>query len=292
MKKVLMIVLAVALVCLAVFAAGYWLDIYAEDGRLHVSKKSAGETYSDLHAAAFENLEIDAGSTDVEVVAGEDYGFVYVASRGKMTVWSNENGTLKLTQKNRSVFLNFDFLTGRGDYIRVTVPAGVQLKSAGLKVASGNIDVSGLACETLGIDAVSGNTTLDGTGAAQLNLSATSGNLRLNNCRAGLLEVRLISGNLNAEKLETEGMDVELTSGNASLAGKFLGSSKLTAVSGDVTLAVDGIKTDYNRNISVVSGNVTVDGEQTGSEKYENAAAENALDIDLTSGSVRVSFTG
>lgn len=292
MKKVLIIVLAVAAVCLAVFAAGYWLDFYFEDGRPHISKKSAGETFSDLHITGFENIDINTASTNIEVVTGEDYGFEYVAPRGRKTTWSNENGKLSITQKNRSMFLNFGFLYGRDDYIRVIVPAGAQLKTGGLRVASGNIDVSGLVFETLGIDAVSGNTSLIGTQAAQMDVSSTSGNIRLNGCKAGRLEAKVTSGNLDAEKLETEGMTVKLTSGNAALEGSFLGSSKLTAVSGDVTLVINGKKTDYNRDISVVSGNVTVDGERTGSEKYENAAAGNALEIDLTSGNVRVSFTG
>jgi len=292
MKKVIIIVLAVAAVCLAVFAAGYWLDFYVEDGRPHIAKKSPGETYSDLHITGFENLTINAASTDIEVVTGEDYGFAYIAPRGMKTTWSNENGTLSVTQKNRSMFLNFGFLYGKDNYIRVTVPAGAQLKTAGLRVASGNITMTGVGCETFTSDAVSGNTSLTGTQAAQMDVTSTSGNIRLNGCKAGRLEVKLISGNLDAESLETEGLNVDLTSGNAALEGQFLGSSKLTAVSGDVTLAVNGLKTDYNRNISVVSGNVTVDGERTQSEKYENAAAGNALDIDLTSGNVRVDFTG
>lgn len=292
MKKGLIIVLAVAAVLLGLFAAGYWLDIYVEGGRPHVSKKSPGETYSEMHATAFENLTINAAATDIEVVTGEDYGFAYVASRGKTTVWSNENGKLSITQKNRGMFFNFGFLAGRDDYIRVTVPAGTQLKTAGLLAASGNIDVSAIECGNLDIDAVSCNTGLTGTQADRLNLKSTSGNIRLNGCKAGELEIRLVSGNLNADELQTGGMNADLTSGNATIAGQLLGSSKLTAVSGDVTLAIDGIKTAYNRNISVVSGNVTVDGERTQSEKYENAAAVNSLIIDLTSGNVRIDFTG
>jgi len=291
-KKALIIVLCLAAVCLAVFAAGYWLDIYVEDGRLKVSRKSAGETFSDVHIAAFERLDVNAAGTDIEVVTGKDFGFAYVASRGKTTAWSNENGKLSIKQKNRSMFLNFGFLFGRDDYIRVTVPPGVQLKAATLRVASGNIDVSGLISDTLGVDTVSGNTSLAGTYARRMDAASTSGNIRLKDCEAVRLAVKLTSGNLDAEKLKTQGMDVKLTSGNAVLEGKFLGASKLTAVSGDVTLAVDGSKADYNRNISVVSGSVTVDGARTGSEKYENEAAQNTIDIHLTSGNVRVHFTG
>ena len=291
MKKVL--ILLFVLVCLggALFAAGYWLDIFVEDGRLHAAKKSPAESHSVMHAETFKTIEISADSADIEVVRGDDYGFAYISSRGKTTGWSNENGKLTIHQKNRSIFLNLAFLFGRNS-IRVVVPASAGLTSTNIQVASGKITVSDIACAAIQTDAVSGNTTLDGIDVEVLKISATSGNIRLNNCRAGELEARLISGNLDADAMDTVATDISLTSGNAAVAGNFLGSNKLTAVSGDITLLVDGQKTKYNRKISVISGSVTIDGVPTQSEIYENASSKNAFDISVTSGNVRISFTG
>lgn len=290
MKKVWFIILAVVVLFFAAFLVGSRFAFYTDESGFHMVRNDAAQIYADKAAKKFEDIEIKADSTNIEFIAADDYGFEYAANSTADTVYSNENGKLTITQTSRGRFFNLN-LSGKNEYIKIYIPKEAVMKNVAVTDFSGNITIDRLMTDKLNINATSGNANIGNLQAATVIIDKTSGNVNIDGCKADNLNVNLTSGKLKAKSMELGGMTIKVTSGNTELDGKLLGANDITSLSGNVTLNIQGEKKDYNSNISVISGNVTVDGNNTKTYEYENADAANSLKINATSGNVTVNFS-
>ncbi len=291
MKKGWFIILAVVVLSLAVLLVASRFGFYNDASGFHIVNKDAAQIFADKDARKFENIEIKADSTNIEFVTADDYGFEYMTNSAVDTVYSNENGILTITQTSRGKLFSLN-RGDRNDYIKIYIPEEAMLKNVAVTDFSGNITIDRLTADKLEISATSGNADIKNIQAAAVLIDKTSGNVTMDSCKADNLNVNLTSGHFKANSMDMGGMTVQLTSGNAELNGELRGINDITSISGNVTLNIQGEKKDYNSNISVVSGNVNVDGSSTKTYEYENADAANSLKINATSGNVTVNFKG
>ena len=292
MKKVWIILIVVVIVSLAVLAAGSLFMLYSDDDGLHISNRNAAEIFTDKSAKKFDEIEIRTTSSNIEFITADRFGYEYMANAALKTVCTNENSKLTISQDNKQLLFNFSFWRRNNDYVKIYLPETAQMKNVTIKNISGNITIAKLTADKLDIHATSGNADIENIQATGVIIDKTSGNFTIDGCKADNLNVNLTSGQFKAKSLDLGGMTLKVTSGNAELGGKLLGANDITSISGNVTLNVQGEKKDYNSNISVVSGNVTVDGNSTKTYEYENADAANSLKIIATSGNVTVNFKG
>jgi lia operon protein LiaG len=289
MKKVLIIIIPIVILSVALFAVGSTFIFYTDEQGLHVSSKNSAQIYTDTDAWKFEEIEIQTDSSNIEFITADRYGFEYMANDAVDTTFSNEDGKLTITQSSKALLFNFN-LAGKSDYIKIYLPTKANMKNVIIHDNSGNITIAQLTTENLDINVISGNAEFENIQASLVSIDNTSGNIAMNDCKTDSMNITLISGQLGAKNLETGGMKINVTSGNVELTGKLAGTNELSSVSGNVTLNITGEKNAYNSNISVVSGNVTVDGNRTNTYEYENADAANSLKINVTSGNVTVNF--
>lgn len=290
MKKFWIIILCVAILGAGLMIGGFVLgadtNIYIDESGFSIENEDDYQTESHRDTQEISAIEIDTASSDIEIIPSDEYGFDIT---GKSLIYSFKDGKLKIVQKN-TIFKwrLFGFYT-QNDTIKIYLPGNANLESVNIRTASGKIRVTDLNADVINIGLVSGQTTMRSIVADTITLASTSGNIDITGASASRFDCVLTSGELTMSKIESDGFSADLTSGNASLAGDFRGDNRIKLTSGNVNIDMLGKKSDYSRFISVISGSVYIDGERANGND-SNTGALNSLDIDVTSGSVKISF--
>ena len=290
MKKVLVILIIVLVAAAAVVAAGSQINVYQDAKGIHFADRNSAEILSEKDSKHFNEIQIKTDSANIEILTGDNFGFEFMAGSTVDTSYSLVDKKLTITQKSKTMLFNLNLWSQKSDYIRIYLPKEAIMNNISISDESGNITINTLNCENLDITSTSGNTVLNTASSSIILIDKTSGNVDMKNCRTGRLDMSLTSGNLNASGMETGAVSISQTSGNITMAGKLLGDTVISGVSGNIKLDITGDKATYNRDISVISGNVNVDGSSNKSDKYENASATNSLKLKTTSGNVTVNF--
>jgi DUF4097 and DUF4098 domain-containing protein YvlB len=208
-------------------------------------------------------------SSNIRFVESDSFGYEISHKSEKNIHHSISDGVLRIEERLRIRFINFDFRRER-EYVNVFLPSDVSLDTVEIRTTSGNTNIGSFECEKLIVRLTSGNTTI-------------------NNVTAKNAELRMTSGNINATDFNTNGMNVNITSGRASLSGRFTGTSNFNLTSGNLNLTIDGEERDYNRNMRITSGRVNVNGNRQ-STGNTSIGGLHDLDIRITSGNVEINF--
>lgn len=292
MKNLWKTLLTMAVIGAALMAAGYVLgaemSVYIDFGGLHIGNEERGmQSQPDIGKVT--DIEIDVLSADIEIVPSDKFGFDISSRDNAPITYTLEGGRLKISQalmrSLRLVNLDFDFTN---DTVTVYVPESEALNNVSIKTLSGTINIGELNCRRLEMSMASGNTKIYRAMAKELNVHSVSGDVALNQCEAENFGFVLASGKLTADGLQSNGLSVNLTSGDANISGRFNGSNSIKVLSGDVNMKIYGEEDDYNRTVSLVSGDVHING--TKSNASVRNSADNDLIIDITSGDVKIEF--
>lgn len=295
MKKSVIILSVAALAGVAAIAVGLALgaqtQFYVDKTGFHTAGKSTAETIREMDAEPFGDIEIDVGSSNIEILEADRYGYEVDCQNTNKMVCVNKDGRLAITQEGGFSLFRFNF-SFKSSSIKVYIPRDTQLGNVSIADSSGNVVLKGLSCANLAVKATSGRTELFDTAADTITVEKSSGGIGLDNCAAPRFDLSLTSGSLKAGNIDSGQMKLKLTSGSAKIEGKLTGETEISVISGNVDLNIDGNKNDYNRDISVVSGNVRIDGDRVRDDDFTNPAAKNSLRVDSTSGDITVNFTG
>jgi len=187
-------------------------------------------TVSEDQLAPFDKIAVDVAILDVKVVQGDHYGLrIHAPSTYLDITWTDENGTLTITQKNSPVIMGFGF--GGSWTAVVTVPSSATLTSVDITDSAGDITLA--------------------APATTVALSTSVGDVRLA-APAGKATVRTQAGNT---RVEADVKDLVATSstGDVVVRGNS-GSVRAETSSGNVT--VQGSATAVDATTS--TGDVTV----------------------------------
>lgn len=285
-------ILAVVGICFTVSGAVAGANVngfYFDNNGLHMY---SGETtlVQERELDAFYDIYIDVQSADIKFVQSDDYGFEFNSRVEQCFNYSYDNGALVITRPDGWYhdFMRFS-LGAEQEYITIFIPQSARLNDVEIKSVSGRIDIDAVQCSTFHVNQISGNTTIGSIIAGDVSMTATSGKIHITHGEANTFYFRLVSGNLTASYLESGGLNADLTSGKADLSGVFSGNTRVHAVSGSVKLTTRGTEQQYNRNIAVVSGHVSINGTKAGAGNV-NYHAGNTLDISTVSGNISITF--
>ena len=219
----------------------------------------------------FTALEIDVAAADIELRIGDAFAVEYALSEEPQI--TQDGGVFKLKEPTHSG-VNIVGITGigsgKGPYVRVTVPADAQLDSVKLDTSTGDLTVAQLACKTLTVDMSTGDANLTAVTADRLTADASTGSILLTDCVFGKVELDVSTGDIEARSLTVTG------------------SLKADASTGDVALDVRGRPADYAMELDTSTGDVRVDGKDRGGEYKTSGTIP--LTVDTSTGSIDVTF--
>lgn len=221
---------------------------------------------------AFTALEIDVATADIEVRVGDTFAVEYALTEEPEI--TQEGGVFRLTEPSHSGIniVGFSGLgTGKGQYVRVTVPADAQLDSVKLDGATGDMTVSQLKCKTLTVDLSTGDANLIAVSADKLTAEASTGSIILTDCSVKDAELDVSTGDIEARDLTVTG------------------SLNADASTGDVELDILGRAADFAMELSSGTGSVSVDGRDYHHDYASSGSIP--LKVEASTGDVDVTFS-
>lgn len=225
----------------------------------------AGESQKSFSATEVRKLDAEVGTCQLNILPSEDQN-IYVHTEGV--------GTYQGYVKDETLYLKGISTTGIG--------ADLSKGDSGI-----NLDLQLSACEitlfvptdfyfeevklSLGAGAVSGSCPWE----------------------AGKLELELAAGEIELSNVEVESLNAEVGAGVLTYEGSIFKEADVECGMGEVTLKLDDSQTDYNYDVEVAAGDVTIGSESfggiAGERSINNNAAKN-INIECAMGSVEISF--
>ena len=297
MKKGWLTLLILTIVGILLTATGLALggaqkELYIDMAGIHLNEslKTIETVKTDI--GEITELEISAASSNIKIIPSDTYGFKLNSySNNNWFEYTFENGKLEVTQKHRFSWnilnLMFNF---KIDTIEIYLPKDAALKNTDIKVTSGNLNADGLDCDDISVKMTSSTISMKEIVSKTISLACISGTVTLSDCSADKFDFDFTSSQLTATGIQSKAMTLNGISGDATIDGQIQGNTKINVVSGAINLNISGSKENYAFASSVISGSVFVDGNRANGS-FINAAAENTVDINVTSGTVRVNFS-
>ena len=259
MKKIKLIVILVAVICLVAGGALSCAALAMVGFDVHKLQSEEYEEVTFPVDEAFSAIEIEDSGCDVELIRSEDgtckvvcddsekvYHTVQVTD-GVLTVrqtderrWYEHIGLWFGTRRVR-IYLpadRYDRLTASVGSGNVTVPAGFTFRTGTVECGSGNIVFDAAAEETFTLSCSSGNVLGNGGTFGDLTVQSNSGNIVLSDIGTKGLSVGASSGNVRLNHVRVEGvLSMRAASGSLSMEQVRAASLSVEATSGDVRLS-------------------------------------------------------
>lgn len=208
------------------------------------------------------DAKIDAGRAKVEFFDGDKAEVTYpVSDRYGYTV-VEEGGNLKIrSQKHGFFWWNF-FNEIPELVIKLPRSRACDLKFG---MSAGTAEISGGTFKSCDIKLSAGSLNVGEIECGALNVKLSAGEVNLNGATAASVDVKLSAGKANLNKVISDRIKVDLSAGDASLN-------------------VIGAESEYSVTVDKSAGSCNLNS-RTGTD------AGKLIDIDLSAGSVNVSFT-
>ena len=124
-----------------------------------------------------------------------------------------------------------------------------------------------------------------------LGAGAISGTALL---KADDLEIKLAAGEINLTSLEVNALNAEVGAGTLDCKGSILENADVICGMGEIKLELWGTKTDFNYDLEVAAGDVTIDRESfggiAGKRNISNNNASKDIKVECAMGSVDITF--
>jgi len=297
MKKVWITLLVLAIAGILMTGVGFALggagkELYIDMAGIHLNESLKNIETAETDIGEITELEINTASSNIKIIPSDNYGFKLNSySNNTWFEYTFENGKLEITQKYRFSWnllnLRFNF---KVDTIEIYLPKEALLSNTVIKVTSGTLNADGLDCDNVSVKTTSASLSMRKIISKNIRLSCTSGTVNLSDCSADKFDFDFTSSRLTATGIQSNEMLINGISGSATIDGEIKGSTKINIISGNVNMTILGNKNDYSFVSSVTAGSVFVDGNPANGD-FTNASAENTVDVNITSGTARVTFS-
>lgn len=265
MKKILLTGLIFCLVGAGLIAASISANGYTFPSFMNDASDAVSATF--VAERGVKHIVINGSSALISLQHGSVSNVTvdYTESPTTRHSFSQTDDTLYITQEADNSFFNpLKFFSSIPLNITITLPLDA-VDAIDVNLTSGNILLDTLHCETVNIQTTSGNTTIrDCLVEGATTIRSTSGSVRLENSDlVGNLSTTMTSGSLYLDRLMLQG------------------NTKLKATSGSIRGDIKGKKDDFIITASVSSGSSNLDNTSSGDKQ---------LDVEVTSGSIRIDF--
>lgn len=258
-KTYLFIIITITVLCVIIGSIVHVTGFLVRMGKeadMFSFGKNAKKVTETLSEGDFSELDIDLDLGNVVIKSGAGSVEWNGAEELKPEV-STESGKLKIRQKDGK------FLKGAALTNTLTVSVPSALKKLNIESDMGNLDVAGI-------------------GSDKTNLKVSAGNIVIKDSDLGDLEADANAGDIKFDSLSAEKADLDSNAGNiaGSVSGSFKSLKADTDV-GNIELKLECARSELSLDLKTDLGNVTVNGEKTGSGKSGSGASSLKARTDL-----------
>ena len=240
------------------------------------------------------SININVASSHIEFVPSNDFMLEIIDhNQNRAPIrYAIDSDILEIVQDIRRNRWSFGFGFSPNSSITVFVPSDMIFDMINARTVSGRINMgSVVSTGRLAASTVSGGITLDNCTAATININATSGRVQVNNSTANDITISVISGTTTADRIRAGGLTVDSISGGVTINGELTGQTRIDTTSGTVRLTVQTNGERYQRNLSVLSGNINVNSQRVqGRSLTDHEHSDNRININALSGSIHLNL--
>ncbi len=220
----------------------------------------------------YHSIRADLINANISVVRGNEWriDINYPDERIKPDI-SISNGLLRIDEERRPFNRFFRHGGWKPGRIDITVP-DAKFSSFSISGVNGATRVVGVTLESILCNTVNGAVELENITADTIHGGSVNGDVSITNCRTS----RKCKG--------------DTVNGTVTLAGELRGEILADAVNGTLRIATRLPMTDYNVDVSTLSGSVRVDGEKYRKEVHIIRGGANRIKVGAVNGSVSVDF--
>lgn len=245
-------------------------EIIAQTGE--AAKEQPRQNYAQRDPSEFHSIKADIVNANVSVSQGNEWRIdvSYPDERAKPTI-SISNGVLRIEEEHHRLGNLFRMGGWKPGRIEVTVP-DVRFHSFEIDGVNGAIAVRGVSLEKLACSTVNGSVEFEGVRADTIHGESVNGGVTIASCLA---------------KLRCKG---ETVNGGVSLGGELRGDISAETVNGTLRLSSSMPITQYDIDVSNVSGSVRINGEKHRREVRISHGAANRIKAQAVNGSISLEF--
>jgi len=194
--------------------------------------KDTPYTLKNPNIEAFQSIDFDIQSADVDFIKSDHYGIeIHYSGDTRKPLYTVENGTLKVTNagKNEFIFFNIDFgISNRSNAIKVYLPANVSLKDVTIKNASGDLNLGNFTAQKADIKVPFGNVTMHDVCSDTLSVTINSGDGILRNINAKKLQVNDYFGDITIDDMTASQLTSVMKSGDYTIRNSKVDNMNVT----------------------------------------------------------------
>lgn len=208
--------------------------------------------------ADFNSIEIDVLAADIQIVNGSELSVSYNFSDKEPIKKMNVIDGILYIETSFNPMEIFD--RSNNWFVTITIPEGTTLLDVDLETISGNIDVSGISCNSCSVSSKAGTINVNNLNSTELDAESISGDIRVVDTSSSKADFETISSNLDISGTFGE-LETSSVSGNTNIVGSISMPSKLESTSGNISLSV-------NQPISLMAqstGSITMNGKKSSS---------------------------
>lgn len=217
------------------------------------------------------SLKIDNSFGTVTITEGDSFQIVAndVSNKFKPTISSNG----QITIKNKASFVNW---FGRHSKFKnsdvvIYVPMNQVLDLVHVKCQFGDVVLNNISTK-------------------KLKLNAGAGTFELNNITSESTDINCGVGDVDIKEVQFTNTRLKSSIGDIDFHGVLLGLTKIDCGMGDISMTIDKSSDDYNIKANKGLGDITIDGNEYSSVRWNNSTAKNSLDIKGGLGDLDISF--
>lgn len=222
-------------------------------------------------ADSFEELDLKLAAGTFEIVEG-DSDKIIVRSAKKINM--SQSGKTLTIDTDKGVKVHFFGITEEGHHVEITLPKGKEFHKIDIEVGAGQLNADSLTVEDIEMEIGAGSIIVDTLICEKGKINVGAGEAIIKDGTSGKLDLNVGLGDLQY---------------NGSLSGDLDADCGM----GNMDIRLDAKEGDFNYQIDVGMGTISVDGESYGGmaqKKDIDNDAKADMDLDCGMGSINIKF--
>ncbi|MCM1216980.1 MAG: DUF4097 domain-containing protein [Lachnospiraceae bacterium] len=250
-----------------------WSDGDSRTERIEVREADGGQTVDSAGSwrlDPFDSIKIDADILELWIGEGDGGYIEYECTKGLDPTCEVKDGVLYVRQNAKKTWTLFGVNNNNAE-LRVTVPRGTDLGTIDIEIDVGNIE-------------------LDGLKATRCDIEASVGNIEISACTFDACGFDSDTGNVVVEDAALGNASCSSAVGNVELRDCTFGNLKIEADIGDTRVRAAQTLADYDIDLELDLGDVTVNGRREGTRYSAKGTGGYRMEISSDMGNISVDY--
>ena len=240
-------------------------------------------TYNATESVERLGIKVNWGKVVVNRGDVEKVSVKYEYNDRYVPTFEEKNGKLSIeTSQKRWYEVNYWF--ENAPRIEITIPHGVYISEVNLTLNAGTVEFGdGEGCAAMSVKINAGTVSMGKVSAKDFDVKLNAGALQAQMLDCEKVNCKLNAGSFDVKEIRCKQFDCEINAGAVNVSKLDTTLAKVNVSAGSANLGLAGAQSDYNVSVSKSAGSCNV-------RSHTNAAATRILSVDISAGSVDVSF--